>query len=60
MRFLLQCRWQNHFLREEWPSRANLGFTLPLYEFLTMRLNIEWINDSNPDPSIGNNKTQTN
>jgi hypothetical protein len=45
---------------EEWLSRANLGFTVPLYEFLTMRLNIEWINDSNPDPSIGNNKTQAN
>ena len=45
---------------EEWLSRANFGFTIPLYEFLTMRLDIEWINDSNPDPSIGNNKTQTN
>lgn len=45
---------------EEWISRANMGLTVPLYEFLTMRFDFLWINDSNPDPSIGNNKTQTN
>lgn len=45
---------------EEWISRANMGLTIPLYEFLTMRFDFLWINDSNPDPSIGNNKTQTN
>lgn len=47
-------------LGEEWISRANLGLTVPLYEFLTTRLDFVWINDSNPDPTIGNNKTQTN
>ena len=45
---------------EEWISRANMGLTVPLYEFLTMRFDFLWINDSTPDPSIGNNKTQTN
>jgi len=46
--------------REEWISRANMGLTIPLYEFITMRFDFLWINDSNPAPSIGNNKTQTN
>jgi putative salt-induced outer membrane protein YdiY len=45
---------------EDWITRANLGFTAPIYGFLTMKLGIQWINDSNPDPSIGNNKTKTN
>ena len=45
---------------QDWITRANLGFTAPVYGFLTMKLGIQWINDSNPDPSIGNNKTKTN
>jgi len=45
---------------EEWISRANMGLTVPLYELITMRFDFLWINDSTPDPTIGNNKTQTN
>lgn len=45
---------------QDWITRANLGFTAPIYGFLTMKLALQWINDSNPDPSIGNNKTKTN
>jgi hypothetical protein len=45
---------------EDWLTRAYLGFTVPVYEFFTMKLSFDWINDSNPDPSIGNNKTKTN
>jgi len=45
---------------DDWLARANLGFTVPVYEFFTTKLSFDWINDSNPDPSIGNNKTTTN
>jgi len=45
---------------EDWLTRANLGFTVPVYEFFTTKLSFDYINDSNPDPSIGNNKTTTN
>ncbi|WP_373030983.1 DUF481 domain-containing protein [Sulfurovum sp.] len=45
---------------EDWLTRANLAFTVPVYEFFTTKLSFDYINDSNPDPSIGNNKTQTN
>jgi len=45
---------------EDWLTRANLGFTVPVYEFFTTKLSFDYVNDSNPDPSIGNNKTKTN
>lgn len=45
---------------EDWLTRANLAFTVPVYEFFTTKLSFDYVNDSNPDPSIGNNKTQTN
>ena len=45
---------------EDWLTRAKLGFTVPVYEFFTTKLSFDYINDSNPDPSIGNNKTTTN
>ena len=44
---------------EDWVSRANLTFSIPLFDFLALRLAVDWINVSNPDPSIGNNKTTT-
>lgn len=45
---------------EDWITRAHLNLTAPVYGFLTMKLGLQWINDSTPDPSIGNNKTKTN
>jgi len=40
----------------DWISRANLGFTVPLFDFFSVKLAFGWINDSNPDPDVGNNK----
>jgi hypothetical protein len=45
---------------QDWMSRTNIYFTIPLLDFISLKLAWQWINDSNPDPSIGNNKTQTN
>ncbi|MEA3419261.1 MAG: DUF481 domain-containing protein [Campylobacterota bacterium] len=45
---------------QDWISRTNIFFTIPLLDFLSLKLAWQWINDSNPDPSIGNNKTTTN
>ena len=45
---------------QDWISRTNIFFTIPLLDFLSLKLAWQWINDSNPDPNIGNNKTQTN
>lgn len=44
---------------EDWISRANVNFTIPLFDFLSLKLAYTWRNDSNPDPEIGNNKTTT-
>jgi putative salt-induced outer membrane protein YdiY len=44
----------------DWISRSNLNFTVPIFQFVSMKLAIEWINDSNPDPTVGNNKTTAN
>jgi len=46
--------------QEDWISRSNLNFTIPLFDFISMKLAIQWINDSNPDIEVGNNKTTTN
>ena len=43
-------------LDADWISRANLNFTVPLFEFFSVKLQFGWINDSNPDPDVGNNK----
>lgn len=47
-------------LSEDWLMRSRFGLTIPIYEFFSMKVNFLWINDSNPNPSIGNNKTKTN
>lgn len=41
---------------EDWISRANLDFTVPLFDFFSVKLAFGWIDDSNPDPDVGNNK----
>lgn len=45
---------------EEWIFRSNVNFTIPLFDFLSVKLALNYINDTNPDPSVGNNKTTTN
>lgn len=44
-------------MNEDWVSRTNLNFTVPLFNFLSVKLAFDLINDSNPDPTVGNNKT---
>jgi hypothetical protein len=39
--------------------RGNLNFTVPLFDFFSIKLAFDFINDSNPDPNVGNNKTTT-
>lgn len=43
----------------DWIMRANLNFTVPLFDFFSVKLAFDFINDSNPDPAVGNNKTTT-
>ena len=43
-------------MNADWISRANLNFTVPLLDFFSVKLQFGWINDSNPDPDVGNNK----
>ena len=42
---------------EDWVFRSNLTFAIPLFDFFSVKLAIDQRNDSNPDPSVGNNKT---
>jgi len=44
-------------LGEDWVMRSNLTFAIPLYNFFSIKWSIDIRNDSNPDPSVGNNKT---
>jgi hypothetical protein len=44
---------------EDWIFRSNLNFTIPLFDFLSVKLAMNYINDTNPDPTVGNNKTTT-
>ena len=44
---------------EDWIMRGNLNFTVPLFDFFSVKLAFDFINDSNPDPEVGNNKTTT-
>ena len=46
-------------MNADWISRANLNFTIPLFDFFSVKLAFGWINDSNPDPDVGNNKQTT-
>jgi len=45
---------------EDWILRSNVNFTIPLFDFLSVKLAVNYINDTNPDPTVGNNKTTTN
>lgn len=45
---------------EDWIMRSNVNFTVPLFDFLSVKLSFNYINDSNPNPDVGNNKTTTN
>lgn len=42
-----------------WIMRSNLNFTVPLFDFFSVKLAFDFINDSNPNPEVGNNKTTT-
>lgn len=44
---------------EDWIFRSSLNFTIPLFDFFSVKLAIDNINDSNPNPEVGNNKTTT-
>lgn len=44
-------------ISEDWIFRSNLSFAVPLFDFFSVRLVFDFINDSNPNPTIGNNKT---
>lgn len=43
----------------DWIFRSNINFTVPLFDFLSIKLALSHVNDSNPDPDVGNNKTTT-
>jgi len=45
---------------EDWILRSNINFTIPLFDFLSVKLAVNYINNTNPDPRVGNNKTTTN
>ena len=44
---------------KDWIFRSNVNFTVPLFDFLSVKLAFNLINDSNPNPDVGNNKTTT-
>ncbi len=44
---------------EDWVFRSNLTLGIPLFDFFSVKLSYDLRNDSNPDPSVGNNKTTT-
>jgi len=44
---------------EDWIGRAKLTLSVPIFDFFSIRLSQDWINYSNPDPEVGNNKTTT-
>jgi len=46
-------------LAEDWVLRSNLTFGIPLFDFFSVKLSFDFKNDSNPDPSVGNNKVTT-
>jgi len=46
-------------MNNDWIYRSNLTFTVPLFDFFSVKLAFDWINDSNPDPEVGNNKQTT-
>jgi len=44
---------------EDWILRSTVNFTIPLFDFFSVKLAVNYTNDSNPDPTVGNNKTTT-
>ncbi|RLA66734.1 MAG: hypothetical protein DRQ78_03605 [Epsilonproteobacteria bacterium] len=44
---------------QDWIYRSNLTLSVPLFDFLSVKLLYDWVNDSNPSPTIGDNKTTT-
>jgi len=44
---------------EDWIFRGNAGIKIPLFEFFSVKLIYTLVNDSNPDPAVGNNKSTT-
>ena len=44
---------------EDWVFRANAGIKIPLFEFFSVKFLYTLTNDSNPDTSVGNNKSTT-
>ena len=40
-------------------AEHEVNFTVPLFDFLSVKLAFNLINDSNPNPDVGNNKTTT-
>jgi len=44
---------------EDWVLRSNLTLGIPLFDFFSVKLSFDLKNDTNPDPSVGNNKTTT-
>ncbi len=45
---------------QDWVMRSNMTFAIPLFDFFSVKLSVNQRNDSNPDPTVGNNKTTTN
>lgn len=44
---------------EDWLYRTELYFTMPLWDPIALKLRITNVNDNNPTPDVGNNKTTT-
>jgi len=57
--FMLYYPSIKHGFNEDWIFRSNLNLTVPLFDFFSVKLAFDLINDSNPDPEVGNNKTTT-
>lgn len=43
-------------MNNDWIFRSNLNFTVPLFDFFSVKLALGLTDDSNPDPEVGNNK----
>ena len=43
-------------LIDDWLFRGDLELTVPLYEFVAMKIRLTNVNDNNPSPNVGENK----
>jgi hypothetical protein len=43
-------------LIDDWLFRGDLELTVPLYDFVAMKIRLAHVNDNNPSPDVGNNK----